>query len=175
MKKHISKKHMSKKHMSKKHISKKHMSKKHMSKKHMSKKHMSKKHISKKSKKSNKHDHNKHLLDEVSQSIENKMFTKSADPFTIISSYKIKNIIDDKELYNKSLQLCTNKIVNKSHENFKNAKEMDMKPDKLINNKKALEICKCLLKKNSNITLQELETLTHNKEATPASTCLELL
>ena len=118
---------------------------------------------------------NKHLLDEVVHNIENKMFTKSADPFAIISSYKIKDILDDEELYNKSLQLCVNKMVNKSYENFKNAKDMDMKPEKLINNKKALEICKCLLKKNSEITLQELETLTHDKEVAPSSSCLELL
>ena len=115
------------------------------------------------------------LVDEIAQNIEGKMFTKSAEPYSIISSYKIKNILDDKELYDKSLKLCTNKMVRKSQNNYDSSKNIDTNPEKLISNRKAENICKCLLRKNGEITLRELETLTLNKEPTPGSECLELL
>jgi hypothetical protein len=66
-------------------------------------------------------------------------------------------------------------MVRKSQIKYDESKSMDIKPEKLITNKKAEDICKCLLRKNSEITLRELETLTRNKEATPGSKCLELL
>ena len=129
------------------------------------------------SKRSSRHSKSKeiHLVDEIAHDIEGKMFTKTAEPFSIISSYKIKNILDDEELYDKSLKLCANKMVRKSQIKYDESKNMDIKPEKLITNKKAEDICKCLLRKNSEITLRELETLTRNKEPTPGSKCLELL
>jgi hypothetical protein len=90
-----------------------------------------------------------------------------------LKSFTINDIILEKPIYNKMVSICKNKL--EKYQSVIEKKDDEYAKTIKLNKSKIDKVCGCLLDKNKNLTVNELEKLTKSKHETPGSKCVLLL